>query len=60
MKILEYIDRVAVVTAIVAIVSMMLLVTVSVIGRYFFNLPIPGDLVMSEFLMVVDGAPFQP
>ena len=52
MKILEYIDRVTVVTAIVAILTMTCLVTVSVIGRYFFSLPIPGDLVFSEFLMV--------
>ena len=53
MKILDTIDRVAVVTSIVAIIAMMLLITVSVIGRYLFSLPIPGDLVMSEFLMVV-------
>lgn len=52
MKILDIIDRVAVVTAIVAIVAMTLLVTVSVTGRYLFSLPIPGDLVLSEFLMV--------
>jgi len=51
-KILDIIDRVAVVTAIVAIVAMTLLVTVSVTGRYLFSLPIPGDLVLSEFLMV--------
>lgn len=31
---------------------MMLLISVSVIGRYFFNAPIPDDLVMTEFLMV--------
>ena len=52
MKILDFIDRVAVLTAIVAIVTMTLLVTTSVIGRYLFSLPIPGDLVLSEFLMV--------
>ena len=52
MKILDFIDRVAVSTAIVAIVAMTLLVTTSVIGRYLFSLPIPGDLVLSEFLMV--------
>lgn len=51
-KILDYIDSALVVTAIVAIVTMMTMITVSVIGRYFFSLPIPGDLVMSEFLMV--------
>ena len=52
MKILDYIDRVAVVTAIIAILTMTVLVTVSVTGRYLFGLPIPGDLVLSEFLMV--------
>lgn len=52
MKILDLIDRVAVVTAVAAIVAMTLLITVSVTGRYLFSLPIPGDLVMSEFLMV--------
>jgi TRAP-type C4-dicarboxylate transport system permease small subunit len=51
-KLLDHIDRVAVTTAIVAIVAMTLLVTVSVIGRYFLGMPIPGDLVLSEFLMV--------
>ncbi len=52
MKFLDFIDRIAVITAIVAILTMTLLVTTSVIGRYFFSLPIPGDLVLSEFLMV--------
>jgi TRAP-type C4-dicarboxylate transport system permease small subunit len=51
-KILDYIDRAAVVIAVVAILAMMLLVTASVIGRYFLSMPIPGDLVLSEFLMV--------
>jgi TRAP-type C4-dicarboxylate transport system permease small subunit len=51
-KILDYIDRAAVVIAVVAILAMTLLVTASVIGRYFFSMPIPGDLVLSEFLMV--------
>ena len=52
MKILQWIDRIAVVTAVVALVTMMLLTTVSGIGRYLFSAPIPDDLVMSEFLMV--------
>lgn len=52
MKILDQIDRLAVLVAIVAIVAMTLLICVSVIGRYFFSMPIPGDLVLSEFLMV--------
>ena len=52
MKILDWIDRVVVVVAIVALVAMMMLTTISVIGRHFFDAPIPDDLVMSEFLMV--------
>ncbi len=51
-KILDWIDRIVVAIAIVALVTMMLLTTVSVIGRYFFSAPIPDDLVMSEFLMI--------
>lgn len=52
MKILLWIDRVVVFISVVALVAMMLLTTVSVIGRYLFAMPIPDDLVMSEFLMV--------
>ena len=53
MKLFETIDRVAVAIAAVALVVMMMLTTVSVIGRYFFNAPIPDDLVISEMLMVL-------
>lgn len=52
MKILDFIDQAAVVIAVVAIITMMLLVTVSVIGRYVLSMPVQGDLVLSEFLMV--------
>jgi TRAP-type C4-dicarboxylate transport system permease small subunit len=52
MRILHHIDRVAVITAVVALVAMTVMETVSVIGRYFFSMPVPGDLVLSEFLMV--------
>jgi TRAP-type C4-dicarboxylate transport system permease small subunit len=52
MKILDYIEQTAVVIAVIAIVTMTLLVTCSVIGRYVLNMPIPGDLVLTEFLMV--------
>lgn len=52
MKILDYIERTATVVAVFAIIAMTLLVTCSVIGRYIFNRPIPGDLVLTEFLMV--------
>lgn len=52
MKVLDYIDRAMILTAVVAISVMTLLICISVIGRYFLNMPIPGDLVLSEFLMV--------
>jgi TRAP-type C4-dicarboxylate transport system permease small subunit len=52
MKILDWIDRAVVLVAMVALVAMMLLTTVSVTGRYFFSRPIPDDLVLSEFLMI--------
>jgi TRAP-type C4-dicarboxylate transport system permease small subunit len=52
MKIFDTLDRVLVVIAIVALISMMLMTTVSVIGRYFLSMPIPDDLVFSEMLMV--------
>ena len=41
-----------VVIAVVALVAMMLMTTISVFGRYFFSMPIPDDLVFSEMLMV--------
>ena len=52
MKILALIDRATVVVAVSALVAMMLLVCISVTGRHFFAMPIPDDLVFSEFLMV--------
>ena len=52
MKLFAWTDRLLVLVAVSALIGMMLLTTVSVIGRRFFNSPIPDDLVMSEFLMV--------
>ncbi len=52
MKLFDWIDRAFVAIGVLALIAMMLLTTVSVIGRYLFNSPIPDDLVMSEFLMV--------
>ena len=52
MKLFETIDRFVVAIAAVALVVMMVLTTISVIGRYFFSAPIPDDLVFSEMLMV--------
>ena len=53
MKIFDWMDRILVTVAVVALIAMTLVTTVSVIGRYVFNAPIPDDLVFSEFLMVV-------
>ena len=53
MKNLELLERVLVIVAVLALVAIMLLTTISVIGYYLFWLPIPDNLVMIEFLMVV-------
>lgn len=53
MRILSWVDSVLVAGSVLALIAMMLLTTVSVLLRYLFNAPIPDDLVMSEFLMVV-------
>ena len=45
-------DRLLVIISATALVAITLLTTVSVIGRYLFNAPIPDDLVMNENLMV--------
>ncbi len=52
MKILNWLDRIFVTTAMSVLVLMMSLTTISVIGRYFFSAPIPDDLIISEHLMV--------
>lgn len=52
MKLFDWVDRIFVTVGVLALIAMMLLTTVSVIGRYLFNAPIPDDLVMNEFLMV--------
>ncbi|MDA1101698.1 MAG: TRAP transporter small permease [Proteobacteria bacterium] len=52
MKILVWIERISVAISVAALVTLVLLVCVSVIGRYLFAAPIPDDLVFSEFLMV--------
>ncbi|MBT3533248.1 MAG: TRAP transporter small permease [Rhodospirillaceae bacterium] len=49
---MSWIDRISVVIATTALVSLMLLVCISVLGRYLFAMPIPDDLVFSEYLMI--------
>jgi TRAP-type C4-dicarboxylate transport system permease small subunit len=41
LKILNFLDR------LMALISLMLLICISVTGRYIFNQPIPDDLVFS-------------
>ncbi|MBT7757227.1 MAG: hypothetical protein HN732_07850, partial [Rhodospirillaceae bacterium] len=45
MKILQWIDRLLVVTAVAALTLLMLQICVSVTARYIFNSPVPDDLV---------------
>ena len=52
-SLLRQVERLMVGISMVALTAMMLLTVVSVVGRYFFSLPVPDDLVISEMLMVV-------
>jgi len=52
LKILNFLDRLMVLVSVLALITLVLLICVSVTGRYVFNQPIPDDLVFSEFLMV--------
>ena len=52
-KFFDVIDRGALWLSVCALLFIMSVTCISVIGRYFFNSPIPDDLVMSEFTMVV-------
>ncbi|MFK7964075.1 MAG: TRAP transporter small permease [Burkholderiaceae bacterium] len=46
------VDRTLVIAAAIAFFVMLSITVVSVIGRYFFNAPIPDDIVFNELLMV--------
>ncbi len=52
LRVLDWIDRLAVIISVAALIILTVLICVSVTGRYIFNQPIPDDLVFSEFLMV--------
>lgn len=52
-SILRRLDQVLLVVSGSALIFMLLVTTVSVIGRYLLNSPIPDDVVMNELLMVV-------
>ena len=53
MRMFATIDRVAIFLSVSAVIAIMSITCISVVGRYFFNSPIPDDLSISEKLMVV-------
>lgn len=53
MKFLGFLDRIAIILAVAALLAIMSITCISVVGRYFFGSPIPDDLSISEKLMVV-------
>lgn len=53
MRFLQWLERASVVISVTALTVLLVEVCVSVVGRYLFSAPIPDDLVISEFLMVV-------
>lgn len=52
MKIFDYLDRALTFISIAALSLLTIMVTASVIGRYFFNQPIPDDVLLGEVLML--------
>ena len=52
-RLLEYAERLFVGIANLALLTMMVIVTGSVIGRSAFNYPLPDDLLIVGLLMVV-------
>ncbi len=52
MKFVDWIDSALVAIAAFALTFIMLMTTVSVMGRYFFNAPVPDDTAINEILLV--------
>ena len=52
MRAFDFLERILVVISIIALIIMTTMICISVTGRYLFNMPIPDDLVFSEFLMI--------
>jgi len=52
-RIIDWISRVLAYLAMGLLIFMMLFITVSVCGRYFFSQPIPDDLIIMQALLVV-------
>ena len=53
LKFFDLVDRGALWLSVIALLFITTMTCISVIGRYFFNAPVPDDLVMSEFTMVI-------
>lgn len=51
-RLFTLVDRTLLILAAAAIFIMLSVTVLSVIGRYFFNMPIPDDIVINELLMV--------
>ncbi len=52
-KVLNFIDRILMLIASVTLIAMMMITSVSVLGRYFFLKPIPDDVTANELLLVL-------
>lgn len=52
-KLIDRLDRVLLACATVGMAAMMIMTGVSVLGRYFFNRPVPDDVVINQMLMVL-------
>ena len=53
LKFFDLVDRGALWLSVIALLFITSMTCISVIGRYFFSAPVPDDLVMSEFTMVI-------
>ena len=53
LKFFDLVDRGALWLSVIALLFITIMTCISVTGRHFFAAPIPDDLVMSEFTMVI-------
>ncbi|MGR3425075.1 MAG: TRAP transporter small permease [Sagittula sp.] len=52
MKILDLLDQILTAVSAAALVLLMAMISISVIGRYFFNSPVPDDVLLGQVLML--------
>ncbi|MEH6474810.1 MAG: TRAP transporter small permease [Sneathiella sp.] len=52
-KVVDWFSRAFAYVAMAVLIFIMFFITVSVFGRYFFNMPIPDDIVIMQALLVV-------